>query len=116
MLDYGNYRAMDNYSKPNASVIRGLEGLTSRLSSGDRSRRIVQASDPFRGWDAPDIKTPVYTHKGEAIEVFGRQMGEQLGMGKTYVLRPKPDSVFSKASVAKKRGAAKKAGPKGGMR
>lgn len=120
MIDDAVYRESMGHTKPNQNIVRGLEGLTSRLSTGNRSRRTQNVHNPMDTWetvDSPDRpKYQVFTHKGDAIDTFGRQLGSQLGMGNTYVMRPKPDSVFSKAAVAKKRAASKKAGPKGGMR
>ena len=58
------------------NISRGLTGLTKRLAEGDRGGR-------FLGRDYLSIK-------GGTIGTFGQQLGNQLGMGETYVMRPKP--------------------------
>ena len=58
------------------NISRGLTGLTKRLAEGDRGGR-------FLGRDYLSIK-------GGTIGTFGQQLGNQLGMGEAYVMRPKP--------------------------
>ena len=61
------------------NISRGLTGLTKRLAEGDRGGRFAGGTKGYYN-----------TIKGQTIGVFGQQLGDQLGMGQTYVMRPKP--------------------------
>jgi hypothetical protein len=69
-----------------AHLTRGLTGLTSRLSTGDRSGRVSKDGN-YR------------TIKGSMIDTFGRYFANETVGGRTPVLRPKLPSGTVKGTV-----------------
>jgi hypothetical protein len=101
MIDNYDYRNMMGQSRAQnrAAITRGLDGLTNRLTTGNRSGRTSGGG--------------MYTtDKGHATGSFGYYVGG----GKPLLEKGGSRAVFTKQSLAKRMASNRKKGSKGGKR